>query len=129
MQRTWFFFVLNPILWCDNLGATYLTSNPILHYRTMQMKIDLYFIRDRIAAKTLTVHFCSSKDQLADIFTKPFVTDRFSALRSSLSVIDATPLNLRGCINLSIGPRPNNKQLECITKIFKQEETSQQQTS
>ncbi|KAF5471442.1 hypothetical protein F2P56_008232 [Juglans regia] len=89
-----------PVLWCDNLGATYLTSNPVYHSRTKHMDIDFHFVRDRVAAKTLQVKFCSSKDQLADVFTKPLVSDRFSALRSSLRVFDTT-LALRGRISIN----------------------------
>ncbi|XP_040996025.1 uncharacterized mitochondrial protein AtMg00810-like [Juglans microcarpa x Juglans regia] len=74
-----------PVLWCDNMGTTYLTSNHVHHSHTKHMGINFHFIRDRVAAKTLQVSFCSSKDQLADVFTKSLVADRFSFLRSSLN--------------------------------------------
>ncbi|XP_042950035.1 secreted RxLR effector protein 161-like [Carya illinoinensis] len=54
----------------------------------------------RVAVKALQVKFCSSKDQLADVFTKPLVSDRFSLLRSSLRVLD-TPFDSWGRISLS----------------------------
>ncbi|XP_040999433.1 uncharacterized mitochondrial protein AtMg00810-like [Juglans microcarpa x Juglans regia] len=90
------------VLWCDNLGATYLSSNPIYHShhsRTKHMDVDFHFVRDRVAAKTLQVQFCSNKDQLANVFTKPLVADRFFSLKSSLNVID-TAFDSRGRINL-----------------------------
>ncbi|KAL3820422.1 hypothetical protein ACJIZ3_006327 [Penstemon smallii] len=76
-----------PVLFCDNLGATYLSKNPIQHTRTKHVDIDFHFVRERIQAKALQVSFVSSKDQLADILTKPLSTPRFSALRTSLTVL------------------------------------------
>lgn len=75
-----------PILWCDNLAATYLTINPILHSHTKHVELDDHFVRDCVAAKSLQVSFLSSKDQLADNFTKPLSAARFAQLRSSLTL-------------------------------------------
>jgi hypothetical protein len=60
-----------PILWCDNIGATYLSANPVFHTRTKHIEVDYHFVRERESQKRLLIKFISSKDQLADIFTKP----------------------------------------------------------
>jgi hypothetical protein len=54
-----------PILHCDNIGATYLTSNPFFHACTKHIEKDYHFVRNRVAAKALDLHVLSSKDQLA----------------------------------------------------------------
>ncbi|XP_019175631.1 PREDICTED: uncharacterized protein LOC109170953 [Ipomoea nil] len=78
-------------LWCDNLGATYLCANPVFHARTKHVEIDYHFVRDKVAMGDFKVNFISTKDQLADIFTKPLPGPRFTALRDKLHVVSHQP--------------------------------------
>ncbi|KAF5477519.1 hypothetical protein F2P56_004152 [Juglans regia] len=103
-----------PTLWCDNIGVIYLSMNPIYHSKTKHMDIDFHFVRDRVAANTLQVQFCSSQDQLANLLTKPIVADRFHRLRSSLNVVD-TSLASKGCIKLNDSSETLHKHKDGIT--------------
>lgn len=57
---------------CDNLGATYLTSNQIYdHAKTKHIAIDLHFVRERVEDESLQIQHIVGSKQIADILTKP----------------------------------------------------------
>jgi hypothetical protein len=92
-----------PKLWCDNIGATYLSINPIFHSHTKHVAIDFHFVRELVASKDLEILFVPSADQLANVLTKPLVSKRFHHLSYKLN-IRSLPLNLREGINTQHTP-------------------------
>ena len=57
-------------IWCDNLGAKYLSANPVFHARTKHIEVDYHFVRERVSHKLLKIDFVPSGDQVANGFTK-----------------------------------------------------------
>ncbi|KAJ9536095.1 hypothetical protein OSB04_un000733 [Centaurea solstitialis] len=58
------------VVFCDNVSAMYLASNPVQHQRTKHVEIDLHFVRERVAIGHVRVLHVPSAYQYADIFTK-----------------------------------------------------------
>jgi hypothetical protein len=75
-----------PTLWCDNIGATYLSANPIFHRRSKHVEVDYHFVRERVSTRQLDVWVISTKDQIANIMTKPLPMTSFNFFRRNLIV-------------------------------------------
>ena len=86
-----------PLLLCDNVGATYLCSNPVLHSKMKHISLDYHFVREQVRDGKLQVSHVSTKDQLADLLTKPLPRAKFEELRSKMKVTDGNFI-LRGHI-------------------------------
>jgi histone deacetylase 1/2 len=74
-------------LWCDNLGATYLSANPVFHARAKHIEIDFHFVRERVLRKQLEIRFIPSQDQVADGFTKPLPYPAFEVFKRNLNLV------------------------------------------
>lgn len=58
-------------LWCDNMGAKYLSTNPVFLARTKHIEVDYHFVREYVSQDLLQIDFIPRGDQVADRFTKP----------------------------------------------------------
>jgi hypothetical protein len=86
-----------PVLWCDNVSALALASNPVFHARTKHIEVDYHFVREKVLNRDILLKFISTHDQVVDLFTKGLPSAQFLALKSKLLVVP-TPINLRGCV-------------------------------
>jgi len=84
-----------PKIMCDNIPATYLCYNLVLHSRMKHISLDYHFVREQVQAGKFQVSHISTKDQLADIMTKPLPIAMFEDLRDKIKVTNGN-LILRG---------------------------------
>lgn len=77
-----------PRIWCDNLSAGALASNPVYHARTKHIELDVHFVRDKVLKKELEIHYFPSSDQTADLLTNPLGHSRFVFLRDKFGVLE-----------------------------------------
>eukprot|EP00253_Pinus_taeda_P027481 PITA_27481 len=73
-------------LWCDNQSAIQLCKDPIQHQRSKHIELHMHFIRKLIHDHVLEVQYCSTDDQVADIFTKALTEAKFTKLRFMVGV-------------------------------------------
>jgi hypothetical protein len=77
-----------PLL-CDNESAIRMADNPIEHSHTKHIAIRYYFLRDHQQKRDIEIAYVSTKEQLADIFTKPLDEQTFTKLRHELNILDS----------------------------------------
>lgn len=78
-----------PVIYCDNIGPTYLSENPVFHSRMKHLALDYHFVRNNVQSGALRMSQISTKDQLADALMKPLSRARFQELFGKIRVKQA----------------------------------------
>ena len=73
-------------LLCDNKATISMVHNPVQHDRTKHIEIDRQFIKEKIVNGSLSVSDVTSKEQLADVFTKGLSSRLFHTLVCKLGM-------------------------------------------
>ena len=70
----------------DNQAAICMAKNPQYHGRSKHVDIKYHFVREQVAAGTVELQYCQSKNMVADLLTKGLPSTQFVRLREMLGV-------------------------------------------
>eukprot|EP00253_Pinus_taeda_P030977 PITA_30977 len=73
-------------LWCDNQSAIQPCKDKFQHQHGKHIELHMHFIIKLIHDHVLEVQYCSTDDQVADIFTKALTEAKFTKLRFMVGV-------------------------------------------
>jgi hypothetical protein len=97
-QCVWLRYVLNhmkigsndrTVIKCDNSSSIKLSINPIMHGRCKHIDVRFHYLRDLVKDEVIMLEYCKTRDQVADLMTKPLKLESFCKFRSKLGMMVA----------------------------------------
>ena len=88
------------ILYCNNTSAVNISKNLVMHAKTKHIAIKYHYVRELVEDKEVKMEYIHTKEQIANIFTKPFTKDAYEYLRSKLGVKPLTQVALKKIFSL-----------------------------
>ncbi|KNZ76962.1 Copia protein [Termitomyces sp. J132] len=73
-------------MFCDNKAAILLSEDPTAHARVKHFDIKYHFIRERTHNGEIAIKYVNTRDNIADMFTKPLPKPLFVRLQHMLGV-------------------------------------------
>jgi hypothetical protein len=80
---------------CDNQSSINIAKNLIFHARTKHVEAQYHFVRENLQSNEITLMYCNTSENVADIFTKPLGKIKFELFREMLGV-EVNPFSIKG---------------------------------
>jgi hypothetical protein len=77
-------YVKPVVLYCDNQAAVEFSKHDTNHSRSKHIAIKYYYVKEQVDQGVVTLRWISTKDQIADIFTKALTKNQHQLLSSKL---------------------------------------------
>ena len=77
-------------IYYDNTSAISISKNLVMHSKTKHIPINYHSLGEKVAEKNIIVEYVGTKEQVADIFTKPLPQEAFEYLHERLGVISTS---------------------------------------
>ena len=74
------------VIWCDNVSAIALSTNPVFHSCTKHLEVDYHFTREKVLRKQLQIGFVSGRDNQTSLLS-PFLLLRFFFIGPNFQLI------------------------------------------
>ncbi|KAH9704158.1 hypothetical protein KPL70_011349 [Citrus sinensis] len=75
-------------VFCDSQSALYIARNPAFHSRTKHIGVQYHFVREVVEDRSVDLQKIHTKENLADVLTKPINTDKFVWSRTSCGLAE-----------------------------------------
>ncbi|KAG7536804.1 Ribonuclease H-like superfamily [Arabidopsis suecica] len=82
------------VVLCDNTSTIKLSKNAVMHGRSKHIRVRYHFLRDLTKQGIITLAYCNTEMQLADMMTKPLKLVSFQKARAAFGMITLSELNL-----------------------------------
>nr|GEX15050.1 hypothetical protein [Tanacetum cinerariifolium] len=108
-------------MYCDSKAAIAISCNPVQHSRTKHIDIRYHFIKENVEKGIVELFFFGTEYQLADLFTKALLEERFKYLIRRLDMRCLTPEELEVAVSSSLRllkPKVHELSLEPIRDQF-----------
>nr|GEV99722.1 retrovirus-related Pol polyprotein from transposon TNT 1-94 [Tanacetum cinerariifolium] len=81
-------------IYCDSKSTIAISCNPVQHSRTKHIAVRYHFIKEHVEKGKIELYFVKTDYQLADLFTKALLADRFNYLVRRLGMRSLSPQEL-----------------------------------
>ncbi|CAM8944652.1 unnamed protein product [Rhodiola kirilowii] len=79
-------------IYCDNSSTIKLSKNSVMH-RSRHIDVRFHFLREKVQDGVIEMVYCGTKEQIADVMTKPLSIELFEKFRAFLGVLPAERVN------------------------------------